>query len=112
MTYNIVMGKSISGRRAGMANFIEAARYPSRSVVSDADIHFTKELAKNESEQENISGLVSNKIIIRNVAINSVQALHFRLEFYSKDSFTDSDLNEDTFIGAVDLDLTKYGELA
>jgi len=46
------------------------------------------------------------------VSIRAAQSLHFRLEFYSKDSFTDSDLDVDTFIGAVELDLTKYGRPA
>jgi len=105
------MGKTLTGRRAGMVDYIEAARYPSRNVVSDSNRHFTEELVKNESEQENLTGLVSNKIIVRNVAINTAQALHFRLEFYSRDSFTDLDLDEDTFLGAVELDLTKYGRL-
>jgi len=106
------MGKVITARRIAAPDFSVLSKYPSRNIVSDADIHFTEELSKNESEQENLTGLVSNKIIIRNVAISSAQSLHFRLEFYSRDSFTDSDLDEDTFIGAVDLDIEKYGQLA
>ena len=106
------MGKVIVSRGIGAPDFTVTDRYPSRNVVSDAIHQFTQELAKDESEQENITGLVSSKILIRNVAINSVQALHFRLEFYSKDSFTDSDLDVDTYIGAVELDVEKYGQLA
>jgi len=106
------MSKRIISRRAGEPDFLETGKYPSRNVVSDSLQHFTEQLVKNESKRENLTGLVSSKILIRNVAINSVQALHFRLEFYSKDSFTDSDLDVDTFIGAVELDLEKYGSLA
>ena len=106
------MGKTLTGRRAGMVDYVEAARYPSRNIVSEVDIHFTEELSKNESEQENIAGLVSNKILIHNVTISAAQFLHFRLEFYSRDSFTKSDLDEDTFLGVVELNLTKYGRLA
>ena len=106
------MGKVITSRGVGSPDFKIMGKYPSRNVVSEAGVHFTEELTKNSSEQENLNGLVSNKILIRNIAINSVQPLHFRLEFYSKDTFTDPDLNVDTFIGAVDLDLSGYGKLA
>ena len=106
------MGKVITSRGIGGPEFADLSRFPSRNVVSEAKVHFTDELAKNESERENLTGLVSSKILIRNVAINSAQSLHFRLEFYARDTFTNSDLNVDTFIGAVELDLEKYGKLA
>jgi len=106
------MGKVLTARGVGGPDFADLSRFPSRNVVSNAAQHFTLELAKNESEQENLIGLISSNVLIRNVAINSAQALHFRLEFYAKDTFTDSDLDVDTLIGAVDLDLTKYGRLA
>jgi len=112
MIYNIDMGKRIISRRAGEPDFLETGKYPSMKVVSNSLQHFTEQLVKNESKRENLTGLVSNKILIRNVAINSVQALHFRLEFYSKDSFTDSDLDVDTFVGAVELNIPEYGKLA
>lgn len=105
------MGKAITSRGVGAPDFKGIERYPSRSVVSEAGIHFTDELVKDASEQENVAGLVSNKILIRNVSISSTQPLHFRLEFYSRDTFTDSDLNEDPFVGSVELDLSTYGEL-
>jgi len=106
------MGKVITSKGIGAPDFSVLEKYPSRSMSSDANLHFTEQLAKNESEQENLPGLVSSKILIRNVSINMAQALHFRLEFYSKDTFIDSDLDEDTFVGAVDLDIERYGQLA
>ena len=106
------MAKVITSRGEGGPDFKIMGKYPSRNVVSEASTQFTDELAKNSSEQENLTGLVSNKILIRNVAINMVRPLHLRLEFYSKDTFGDSDLNVDTFIGAVDLNLTEYGSIA
>ncbi len=106
------MGKILTSKGTGAPDFVVLGKYPSRNVISNSAQHFTEELAKNESEQENIAGLVSHKVLIRNVAINSVQPLHFRIEFYSKDTFTDSDLDEDTFLGAVELDLTKYRRIA
>ena len=105
------MGKVIVAKEIGAPDFTMLVKLPSRNVVSDANLHFTEALVKNESEQESLTGLVSNRILIRNVALNTSQLLHFRLEFYSRDTFTDSDLDVDTFIGAVELDLTKYGSL-
>lgn len=106
------MGKILTARKAGGPDYILMPRTRIHKIRSDKDVHFTGALAKNESEQENLTELISNKIIIQGVAISAAQSLHFRLEFYSKDSFTDSDLDEDTFIGAVELDLTKYGRFA
>lgn len=106
------MGKEVTSRGAGGPDFRFLGKYSSRTVSSDADRHFTEELAQDESEQENLTGLISSKILIRNVSISSVQPLRFRLEFYSRDTFTNSDLNEDTFVGAVELNIPEYGELA
>ena len=105
-------GKELVSIEVGGPEFVELAKFPTRTIKSDSVQHFTDELEKNESEQESLPGLVSNNILIRNVAINSVQPLHFRLEFYAKDSFTDSDLDEDAFIGSVDLDIPGYGRMA
>ncbi|GAI60977.1 unnamed protein product [marine sediment metagenome] len=106
------MGKVIIAKGVGRPDFLLFPVTRIQAVRSDKDVHFTRALAKGESEQENLTGLVSNKIIIQSVSISAAQPLHFRLEFYSRDSFTDSDLDVDTFIGAVELDLTKYGRLA
>ena len=105
------MAKVIMSRGEGGPDFKIMGKYPSRSLSSDASTHFTDELGKNESEQENLTELTSNKVIVRGISISSNQALRFRLEFYSKNSFTDSDLDVDTFIGAVDLDLAAHGRL-
>jgi len=106
------MGKVITSRGIGAPDFLILGKYLSRNVVSNPEQQFTEELTKDGSEQENVTGLVSSKILIRNVSINSVQPLHLRIEFYSKDTFTNSDLDVDTFLGAVELDLTKYGRIA
>ena len=103
------MGKVLTARGVGGPDFLETMEPSIKSVTSIAGNHFTDALAKDASEQENLTGLVSNKIIIRSVSISSNQTLHLRLEFYSKDTFTDSDLDEDSFVGSVDLDLPSYG---
>ena len=112
MCYNNGMSKAITARSTGSPDYIFIPRCRLHMVTSDKDSHFTESLAKNASESENLTGLVSNKILVRNVAISSTQALHFRLEFYARDVFTDLDLDVDSFVGAVDLDVDTYGRLA
>jgi len=105
------MSKILTSRGEGSPDYIIIKR-PKLSVVrSDKSLNFTGALAKNESEEENLTGLVSNKIRITQVSIHSDQELHFQLQFFSKDTFTDPDLDVDTFVGAVELDLSKYGAL-
>jgi len=105
------MGKIISAKRAGSPDYILIPTPRIQTIRSDKDIHFTGSLAKNAGEEENLTGLISNKIKITGIVIHSDQNLHFQLQFYSKDTFTDSDLDEDTFVGAVDLDVHKYGAI-
>ena len=111
MNYNITMGKVLTARGTGSPDHILIASPRLTTVRSDKDIHFTGSLAKNASEEENLTGLLSNKIKITGITIHSDQELHFQLQFFSRDTFTDSDLDEDTFVGAVDLDVPKYGAI-
>jgi len=106
------MGKVIIARGVGRPDFLLFPVTRIQAVRSDKDVHFTGALAKGESKQENLTGLVSNKIIIQGVSISAAQSLHLRLEFYSKDTFTDSDLDVDTFIGAIELDVPSFGVIA
>lgn len=78
-------------------------------IITDKDSHFTTELAQYVTEEENISGLNSNKVMIYAIVIESDQQLNFRLHFFSKDIFADADLDVDTWIGFVDLDLVSHG---
>jgi len=105
------VSKVITARGIAAPDFSVLHRSRLQSVRSDKDVHFTGELVKNASKQENITGLASNKVIITGISIRSKQALNLRLLFFSKDLFTDSDLDEDTLVGAVDLDLLKYRKI-
>ena len=105
------MGKAIIARRAGSPDYILIVSPKLATIRSDKDIHFTGSLAKNASEEENLTGLISNKIKITGVAVHSKQSLHFQLQFFSKSNFTSSDLDEDFFVGAVELEIPKYGKL-
>jgi hypothetical protein len=78
-------------------------------IRSNKDTDFVQSLAQNETAELNLPGLVSNKIRITGIRIISKQALKYRVCFYSRDTFTDSDLGEDSFVGAVEVDIPTYG---
>lgn len=76
---------------------------------TDKDVHFTGAIVMNAQETENITGLLSNRYLVRGVNIQSDQALHYRLIFWGSDTFDDTDLDVDTYIDDVDLDLSAGG---
>lgn len=65
---------------------------------SDKDSNFTGEIIQNAKEDENLTGLASNKVMIKAVRIEAKEALDFVVIFWSKDTFDDTDLDSDTFI--------------
>lgn len=76
-----------------------------RLVKTDSTQHFTGAITMNNQETENITGLKSNKIYIRGVNIQSVQPLEYRLIFWSKGTFDDTDIDADTYFDDVELDM-------
>ena len=102
--------KRLTGRASGTPDYILFPALPLRRLKSSRTLHFTTSLAKGESEQENLSGLEANRIIITRLTILSRQPLLYRLLFFSRDTFTQSDLDLDTFVGSADADLSKYGQ--
>lgn len=79
------------------------------AVRSDKDDHFTGALAQNAKEDENLAGLLSNKVRIVGISLQSDQQLHYKVLFWKTDDFDDSDLDKDTFCGEIDVDLAMYG---
>lgn len=75
-------------------------------IETDKDTHFTTAIVQYDHETENLSGLTDNRIFIRGVNIQSDQALKFRLIFWTKDSFADIDLDDDSYIDDVILDMS------
>jgi len=73
---------------------------------TDKDVHFTGALAMNAHETENITGLLSNRYMIRGVNFQSIQPLIYRLIFWSSSTFNNTDLDLDTYIDDVELDMT------
>lgn len=78
-------------------------------LETDKDSHFTGALAQYAKEDENLAGLMNDDIRITGISIQSDQQLHFKVVFFYKDSFEDTDLDTDEFCGEVDLDIPTYG---
>lgn len=68
-------------------------------LSSDKDTHFTGALATNAGEDENITGLKNNAILITGIAVVSDQNLDWDVQFYATDGFDDTDLDTDSFVG-------------
>lgn len=78
-------------------------------IKSDKDTHFTTAIAVNAKEDENLTGLQSNKILITNVAIEAKEPKHYVLWFWTRNTFNNADLDADAFKGLVELDLSVNG---
>lgn len=79
------------------------------TLRTDKDSHFSGAIAQNATEEEDITGLTTNRIRITRVTILSDENLDYRLLFFNKDSFADTDLDDDRFIDELELDLPSYG---
>ena len=79
------------------------------TVSSDKDQHFTGVIIQNAKEDENLPGLLGNKVRIVGVSLQSAQSLHYRVIFWSKDSFNNAALDLDAFCGEIDCDFPAYG---
>ena len=69
-------------------------------LSSDKDTHFSGALATNAGEDENLTGLKNDAILITGITVVSDQNLDWDVQFYSTDGFDDTDLDLDTFLGA------------
>lgn len=80
------------------------------SVRSDKDVDLINGIALNAVDNANLAGLIANKINIRGVAFQCDQNQHYRLIFWSSATmFNNADLDLDTYVGDIDLDVTIWG---
>ena len=79
------------------------------SLRSDKDTHFTGAIAQNAKEDENLAGLLTNKIRIVGISLQSDQNLSYRVILWKTDGFEDVDLDLDTFCAEVVIDLPVNG---
>lgn len=103
------MGKVITAKGIGAPDFVKELRAVIYTVTSDKDQHFNEQLAKNEVERENISGLREDRVRITKVSIQADQQLLFEVLLYGSDDFEESNLDNDYFIASVELNLPTYG---
>jgi len=103
------MGKSLVAKGIGAPDFVKELRTVIYTIASDKDTHFTEELIKNAVERENIPDLRTNRIRIPKISIQADQRLFFEVLLYGSDDFEESDLDNDYFVAAVELNLPVYG---
>lgn len=90
--------------RTGVTRIDKAEKISTLKTLKET--HFTGAITQFNHETENIAGLTDNKIYIRGINVQSIQNLEYRLIFWTKDIFDDTDLNVDTFIGDVMIDMS------
>lgn len=73
---------------------------------TDSTLHFTGAIVLNAMETVDLTGLLSNRYMIRGVNIQSMQPLIYNLIFWSSDTFEDVTLNTDSYIDNVELDMS------
>lgn len=78
-------------------------------LITDKDDEFTGAIIQNAKEDENLEGLVADKIVITDIMIEAEENLEFYLLFWSTDDFDNADLDIDTFLGYVVLDIPNNG---
>lgn len=79
------------------------------SLTTDKDSHFTGALTQGSKEDENITGLLADKIRINSIAIMADQRLDLFLYFWNQDDFDNADLDLDDFSGIIHCDLVTHG---
>lgn len=92
----------------GAMSIIRAERI--HTVETDSAVHFTGAISQNCWETENLTlntdgNPISNKITIKEVNIQSSANLHYVLWFFSTDGFYNSNIDMDSFVEWVDLDI-------
>jgi len=93
-------------QESGRIEISKAERIEIYSTMST--VHFTESIVINAHESESLTGLASNRYMIRAVNIQSIQPLKYLLEFYGTDSFDSTDIDTDSFIDHVELDMSAY----
>lgn len=78
-------------------------------IKTDKDDNFVDAIVQNAMDEENILNF-PDLAEIRHVVIESDQNLYYQLFFYRTDGFASADLDIDSFIGWINLDLATHGE--
>jgi len=68
---------------------------------SDKDTHFTGAVANGNTENETITGLESDKIMIRRVIVEAIENRALTIAFFAASTFQTVDLDSDAYLGEV-----------
>ncbi len=79
-----------------MATYLQ----PVAIISSDKDVDFIGALAQNAGANANLTGLPDNDGVIASLSLLADQALAFEVQFYSRDTFDNADLDLDTYLGS------------
>lgn len=104
----------------GLPNVVRIYRRPVRNLEeaigtditflsTDTKGYFRSAIAQNTKEDANISGLQGNHIHVLAVIIQALEQLSYRVLFWTKDTFDDVDIDQDSYVDHVDLDLPNLG---
>lgn len=89
----------------GRVEVSKAEKIETYSTIST--IHFTGAISLYGNEKANITGLSANKMTIKDINIQSMQPLIWLLQFYGSDTFESTDLDADTFLDEIELDMSE-----
>lgn len=78
-------------------------------LTTDKDVEFIGAIILNAKADENLAGLAADKIVITDVMFEGDENLQFYLLFWGTDGFENADLDIDSFLGFVDLDIPNNG---
>lgn len=90
--------------RTGITNIVKSESI--ELVRTSSVLHFNDLIVMNDHITENLSGISDDKIVIKEINIQSVQNLKFKLWFWSNDTFEDTNLNKDSYKTSVLMDLS------
>lgn len=78
-------------------------------LSTDVNGQFNGAIAQNAKEDADIPGLPVNEVELINVSIQAKEQLRFRLFFWTRKRKDELQLDEDSFLDFVDLDLANLG---
>jgi len=82
------------------------------TIRSDKDVNFTLALITNAKEDENLTGLSSNKGVIRRIKVQSDQNLDWDIFLWKTDTTDDVDLDIDSFCGRYKFSVIQGEQIA
>lgn len=75
-------------------------------IKTVSTVHFTGAITQYDHEMENLIGLITNRIYIREINIQSMQPLRFNLIFWQSSDGPDTNIDSDSFKSNVLLDMS------